>query len=49
MNADVAVAIDTLELGGKGVAPMRQLRTQLKLQDGAAVAVMVEKPSAAKP
>jgi len=34
MNADIAVAIDTLDLGGQGVAPMRQLRTQLKLQDG---------------
>ena len=34
MNADIAVAIDTLDLGSKGIAPMRQLRTQLKLQDG---------------
>lgn len=34
MNADVAVAIDTLELGSKDIAPMRQLRTQLQLQDG---------------
>jgi uncharacterized protein involved in outer membrane biogenesis len=34
MNADIAVAIDTLELGSKDIAPMRQLRTRLKLQDG---------------
>lgn len=34
MNADIAVAIDTLDLGSRGIAPMRQLRTQLKLLDG---------------
>ena len=34
MNADVAIAIDTLDFGSRDVAPMRKLRTQLKLQDG---------------
>jgi uncharacterized protein involved in outer membrane biogenesis len=34
MNADVAMAIDTLDFGSRDIAPMRRLRTQLKLQDG---------------
>jgi AsmA family protein len=34
MNADVAVAIDTLDFGSRDIAPMQRLRTQLKLQDG---------------
>lgn len=34
MNADVAVAIDTFDFGSPRIAPMLQLRTQLKLQDG---------------
>ena len=34
MNADIAVDIDTLDLGSKDIAPMRQLRAQLTLQGG---------------
>ncbi|MEO7854155.1 MAG: AsmA family protein [Rubrivivax sp.] len=33
MNADVAVAIDVVDLGSEQVAPLRRLRTQLRLQD----------------
>jgi AsmA family protein len=34
MNADMAVAIETLDLGSQDIAPMRRLRTHLTLQDG---------------
>lgn len=34
MNADIAVAVDTLDFGSRDIAPMQRLRTQLTLQDG---------------